>query len=75
MDKNKKLSLPFSLVVIDLVGAMLVAWGVYLFVGDGSGVLYIAAGILLMLPLVIHLLNFTRSSRSQGSHNQDRGRP
>lgn len=56
MDDNQKISLPWRLVALDIVGAILAATGIYLYVSESRGTLYIAVGLALMLPLVIHLL-------------------
>ena len=65
MTDRQRFSLPWWLVVLDIVGALLAARGIYLYVSESRGVLLIAAGLVLMMPLVIHLLN--PSSRNSGT--------
>ena len=63
--KNKKFPVPLSLIIIDGVGAMLVAWGLFLYVSEGRGVLHIIAGFILMLPLVVHILSLVQRKNTQ----------
>lgn len=72
--KSQKFPIPLSLIVIDGVGAMLVAWGFYLYVSESRGVLHIIAGFILMLPLVIHILNLTQNRNKQQKVKQN-GKP
>lgn len=72
--KSQKFPIPLSLIVIDGVGAMLVAWGFYLYVSESRGVLHIFAGFILMLPLVIHILNLTQNRNKQQKVKQN-GKP
>lgn len=58
MEKQKKFSIPWQLLALDFLGAGLVAWGFYQFVSEGSGVFYIITGLFLMLPLVLHIVNY-----------------
>jgi len=59
---KKVFSIPLSLIVVDGVGAMLVAWGFYLYISESRGLFHIGAGFLLMAPLIIHLLKLRPSS-------------
>lgn len=72
--KSQKFPIPLSLIVIDGVGAMLVAWGFYLYVSESRGVLHIIAGFILMLPLVIHILNLAQNRNKQQKVKQN-GKP
>lgn len=65
MTTKKPLPIPLSLIVIDGVGAMLVAWGFYLYISDAGGLFHIGAGFLLMMPLIIHILNLAKQKRQQ----------
>ncbi|MAT50372.1 MAG: hypothetical protein CMK32_04205 [Porticoccaceae bacterium] len=49
--------IPWLLLALDIIGALLVARGFYLFIGEQGGVMYIVAGFLLMLPFGLHFLN------------------
>ncbi|MFA5631015.1 MAG: hypothetical protein WC997_05855 [Porticoccaceae bacterium] len=57
MKKGQLFSLPWTLVALDVVGAVLAARGIYLYVSESRGTFHILAGLLLMLPLVLHLIN------------------
>jgi len=65
VEKNKKFRLPWHLLIMDVVGAMLASWGFYLYVSEGRGVLSIAVGLLLMFPLVWHLVNFSQQQKKR----------
>ena len=59
MPDNKKPRLPYSLLALDIVGALLVAAGFMNRIGDNAsieGYLYMGLGFALMLPLVLHFL-------------------
>ena len=66
MTNEKKLTLPWRLLVMDIAGAVLVAVGVYQYISEGKGVFSIVAGLLLMAPLVIYLINVSQQSKKQG---------
>lgn len=54
---NKKI--PYSLLALDLVGALLVAAGIMNRLSDQpspQGIAYVVAGFFLMAPLIVHLL-------------------
>lgn len=55
---GSKLKIPPKLIVLDLVGALLVAVGVLNMMGEGGieGVVYFVVGLLLMVPLITHIL-------------------
>lgn len=57
MTTPRKLTLPWHLLVLDALGALLVARGIFLYIGDRGGVLYLVAGFLLMAPFGIHIVN------------------
>lgn len=54
--RRQKLTLPWYLLALDVVGALLVAWGLYRSASGNGGVFYIVAGFLLMLPFGIHII-------------------
>jgi hypothetical protein len=54
--QRRRLTLPWYLLALDVVGALLVAWGLYRFAGGEGGMLYIAVGFLLMMPFGIHII-------------------
>ncbi|KJS09787.1 MAG: hypothetical protein VR73_01110 [Gammaproteobacteria bacterium BRH_c0] len=57
MTNPRKLTLPWHLLVLDILGALLVARGIFLYIGDRGGVMYLVAGFLLMAPFGIHIVN------------------
>lgn len=63
MKPEKKMPIPLSLIAIDGVGALLVAWGFYQYVSGAGGLLHIGAGFLLMMPLIIHILNLSKQKQ------------
>jgi len=65
MEKKRRFSIPWHVWVFDAIGAVLVAAGFYQYVSDGSGVIYIVGGLLLMLPLVLHVVNFGKKDRDK----------
>lgn len=67
--RKGKFPIPLSLIVVDGVGAMLVAWGFYLYVSEGRGVLHIIAGFVLMLPLLLHILNLAQNKNQKVKHD------
>ena len=58
MGKQKR-SIPVALILLDLLGAILVAIGILGALDEGSvgDYLLLAAGLVLMLPLVLNILN------------------
>lgn len=58
---------PWLLLGLDLFGSLLVAWGVFQYVGNEGGVMYIIVGFLLMLPFTLHII-----SRAQGHGRKSR---
>lgn len=59
VSENKKPRFPYSLLALDLVGALLVAAGLMNLVGEDpstEGYLYIGLGFALMFPLIWHFL-------------------
>ena len=64
---GSKLKIPPKLIVLDLVGALLVAVGVLKMMGEGGieGVVYFVVGLLLMVPLITHILKSIPSGRKQ----------
>ena len=50
-------SFPWSLLALDFVGAVLVAWGFYRYMGDEEGLGFIVAGFLLMTPFALGMIN------------------
>lgn len=63
---RRKLTLPWHILVLDILGALLAARGIYLYVSGEGGVLFIVAGFLLMAPLAIHLVNQAQGKRPPG---------
>lgn len=63
-DKNNKI--PVLLILLDMVGAALVAVGILgiLEEGDLSDYLLVIGGLVLMLPLVLHILARIQGRRS-----------
>lgn len=57
MATTRKLTLPWQLLVLDIIGALLVARGIYLYIGNQGGVLFVVAGFLLMAPFAVHIVN------------------
>lgn len=59
MTKRPGPRIPYTLLALDVVGALLVAAGIVNRVGEqpsNDGIAYIVAGFLLMTPLVIHIV-------------------
>jgi hypothetical protein len=63
---KKPFPIPLSLIAIDGVGAMLVAWGFYLYISESRSLFHIGAGFMLMAPLIISLLRLSTSQRNKG---------
>ena len=61
------MKIPPKLILIDLVGAVLVAMGVLDLMDDGGvdGIAFVVVGMLLMLPLIVHILNNVPSGRGR----------
>jgi len=69
---KKNSSFPWHLLALDLVGAVLVAWGAYLFVGGEGGATYIIIGFLLMVPFAVYIINRAQGhGRSQQNQEED----
>ncbi|WP_461481045.1 hypothetical protein [Porticoccus sp.] len=64
MDRQK-INIPVSLILLDLLGAILVAIGILGALDEGgpADYLLVAAGLVLMLPLVLHILNRLQGRR------------
>ncbi|WP_461518599.1 hypothetical protein [Porticoccus sp.] len=64
MDTQKR-KIPVFLILLDLVGAILVAVGILGALDEGSpgDYLLVVAGLVLMLPLVLHILNRLQGRR------------
>ncbi|TNF07793.1 MAG: hypothetical protein EP323_02565 [Gammaproteobacteria bacterium] len=60
--KEKKFNIPVSLILLDMFGAVLAAIGILGLMEEGAlgDYLLLAGGILLMMPLVLHILNRMR---------------
>lgn len=54
---------PWRLLALDFAGAALVAVGIFRFVSEGGGVFLIIAGLVMMMPLVLHILGFKAKGR------------
>ena len=59
----QKRRFPWRLLALDFAGAALVALGFFRYITAGQGVLMIAVGLLMMLPLVFHILGLTGNKR------------
>jgi len=59
------MKIPPNLIILDLVGAVLVAAGMMKLMNDGGaeGVIYFVGGLLLMVPLIVHILKSLPSGR------------
>ena len=59
------MNIPFKLIALDLVGALLVVAGILDWLDDGGidSVIYLIGGFLLMTPLILHILTNLSSSR------------
>ncbi len=62
-NQSGKRRFPWWLLALDFVGAALVAVGIYQFVSEGGGVLLIVAGLVMMIPLVLHILGLKGKGR------------
>lgn len=67
MEQKKPFKLPWHLLVFDVVGGIFFAFGLYQYISEGKGMYLIGAGILLMMPLVVYLLNLSQHTKSQQS--------
>jgi hypothetical protein len=65
IEQKKPFKLPWHLLVFDVVGAIFVACGLYQYTSVGKGMFLIGAGILMMVPLVVYLLNLSQHTKSQ----------
>jgi len=63
------MKIPPKLIVLDLVGALLAAVGLLDLMGDGGadGIAYVTIGVLLMLPLILHIIKSLPSGRKPKS--------
>jgi len=72
MNKQKR-KWPILLLVLDLLGAIIAALGLieYLDTGSLNAVLLLIVGLLLMLPLILHILKLMPrkgTDKSKGEH-------
>lgn len=67
MPKKSGFPLPITLLLLDIAGAILVAWGLYDLVSGGTGWASIVAGFLLMLPLGLHFIRRPGEPSLRGS--------
>lgn len=74
---DRKLTLPWHLLALDLLGALLAAWGIYRVAGGEGGVIFIVVGFLLMAPFALHIINQAQGrARNRGAntnHNNPNG--
>jgi hypothetical protein len=72
MMKKNTVEWPILLLVLDILGAIIVAVGIIEFLDTGSlkAVLFTVVGLLLMLPLILHILNFF-PSKNMGKNKPD----
>lgn len=59
MKNTARPAFPYTLLALDVIGALLVAAGVLNRVSDqpsNEGLAYIVAGFLLMVPLIVHIV-------------------
>ena len=63
MSQKKAFPIPVTLLLLDIAGAILVAWGFYRYVGGGGGIPQIIAGFLLMAPMALHFLRIGGEKR------------
>ena len=77
MNMEKKLSFPLNLLLMDMAGAVLLGLGLaHHFAGldflpdflkfENAGLVMAAAGIALMLPMLLFVIEKARSQREQG---------
>tara|TARA_R110000851_G_scaffold181511_2_gene330071 strand:+ start:592641 stop:592874 length:234 start_codon:yes stop_codon:yes gene_type:complete len=75
MNNSKPLKIPYRLILLDLVGAVLAAMGILQLI-DGGGVaawIMTIVGFLLMMPLVLAIFRLLASPGSkQNGHRGDR---
>lgn len=64
MEKHTR-NFPWSLLAMDFLGALLVAWGFYRYVSANEGAGFIIAGFLLMTPFALHLVNRAKGSNKR----------
>ncbi len=67
MSMRKRFPLSPTLVVLDIAGALLVARGAWLSVHDADGIWHILAGLLLMVPLAVQIINLKTGREKSGS--------
>ncbi len=67
MSMRKRFPLSPTLVVLDIAGALLVARGAWLSVNDADGIWHILAGLLLMVPLAVQIINLKTGREKSGS--------
>jgi hypothetical protein len=71
---SRNFPIPVSLIIIDVLGAMLVAWGFYLYVGGEGGLFHVGAGFILMMPLVVHILNLAQRKKNHNPGGESNGK-
>ncbi|WP_339641451.1 hypothetical protein [uncultured Porticoccus sp.] len=72
MSNSKPLKIPYRLILLDLVGAVLAAMGILQLI-DGGGVaawIMTVVGFLLMMPLVLAIFRLLASPGSKQNHHQ-----
>jgi hypothetical protein len=75
MSNSKPLKIPYRLILLDLVGAVLAAMGILQLIDGGSVAAWVmtVVGFLLMMPLVLAIFRLLASPGSkQNDHRGDR---
>ena len=75
MSNSKSLKIPYRLILLDLVGAVLAAMGILQLIDDGGAAAWAmtVVGFLLMMPLVLAIFRLLASPGSkQHDHRGDR---
>ncbi|WP_438951528.1 hypothetical protein [Porticoccus sp.] len=73
MSSSKPLKVPYRLILLDLLGAVLAAMGILQLI-DGGGVsawIMTIAGFLLMIPLVLIIFRLLAAPQSREHHRGD----
>ncbi len=70
---QRKFRMPWQLLLLDLVGAVIVAIGFYRYISGGQGLLLIIVGVAMMAPLVLHLLRFSTSQSRETKNGGENG--
>ena len=72
MSNSKPLKIPYRLILLDLVGAVLAAMGILQLI-DGGGIpawIMTVVGFLLMMPLVLAIFRLLASPGSKQNYHQ-----